>query len=209
MKRALSSLAAGLSLLLCAAVCVLWVRGRTGSDQVSWTYDRYLPDRSAASTQVYLTSDRRLWLEVNWGRVGPYNGQLVWGYYVNADQSGGRPQLRVRHEPQDTSSWIIQLTNANDGSSGVGPLRWSLARRSPPKDGDHFASLRLGVSHWLAALLLLVPPALWVRRFRIERRARMVGRCPACGYDLRATPDRCPECGRPQRAPLSPSAAAG
>ena len=30
---------------------------------------------------------------------------------------------------------------------------------------------------------------------RRHRRRMATGRCPACGYDLRATPGRCPECG--------------
>ena len=48
---------------------------------------------------------------------------------------------------------------------------------------------------WLPALAL-VPATVALRDLRHSRRTRR-GRCPTCGYDLRATPQggRCPECG--------------
>jgi hypothetical protein len=194
--RRLFTIASALSLLLCVATVVLWLRGRTGYDEAAWTYDRYLPDGSAASSQVYLTSNERLWLSVNWGRVGPYDGHLVWGYYMNIDQSGGRPLLRFYHDPYDAmQTWIFATTSG--GTTGFGPLRWLVATRSKAKDGDDHHEITLGVSHWLLAVLLLVAPLRWLYRFRRGRRARIRGLCPACGYDLRASKVRCPECGTP------------
>ena len=56
-----------------------------------------------------------------------------------------------------------------------------------------FEWLMLLSTAWLA---VDYPLRVWQRynaRIRSERAKR--GCCPACGYDLRATPGRCPECG--------------
>ncbi|HEY2589266.1 MAG TPA: hypothetical protein VGI81_26210 [Tepidisphaeraceae bacterium] len=39
--------------------------------------------------------------------------------------------------------------------------------------------------------------------WRIIKKSRNFGRCPQCGYDLRATPERCPECGMATAAAAS------
>jgi hypothetical protein len=46
------------------------------------------------------------------------------------------------------------------------------------------------LSAWTATFLL-------IRHWREQSRRHRLGLCPACGYDLRATPTQCPECGVP------------
>jgi hypothetical protein len=62
------------------------------------------------------------------------------------------------------------------------------------------------LSWWVPVLGTVLLPACWVRSHWRRRRGenrRLRNCCPACGYDLRATPDRCPECGATPARPIS------
>jgi hypothetical protein len=54
------------------------------------------------------------------------------------------------------------------------------------------------VPFYLLALITSTLPAVRLAQFardKARRPRRHQGLCPACGYDLHASPDRCPECG--------------
>jgi hypothetical protein len=66
--------------------------------------------------------------------------------------------------------------------------------------------LRVILPHWVLALLFAMLSAFCFRSAVRSRRRHREGRCPACGYDVRATPDRCPECGAMPAAAAPPAA---
>jgi hypothetical protein len=98
-----------------------------------------------------------------------------------ADPWSWRHDVQPVHPPHWTG-WERTLgigTEDNTGRMGVTAFRhrsWSVAHR-------------------LVVAVTAVLPAGWLIRVLRVRRRTSRGLCPACGYDLRATPGRCPECG--------------
>ena len=178
MKARLFALLSALSLLLCVAVVVLWVRslGRTGSSYFI-----------QPALHVQFTSS---------------DGVL--GLTLTRD-SGLRPAV---NSSDDLYGWFSYRTPMPPGHDRAtlttrGCNEWGFGfylseTVGPPRGYWRFGGRRLWivwVPFWLPVLLAALPPA-WYSGATIRRRRRgRAGLCAACGYDLRATPDRCPECG--------------
>lgn len=79
----------------------------------------------------------------------------------------------------------------------IGPAQYETTTDPHGYFGAPLKQLCILLPYWLIAILFAFFPALYLAaRIANKRRRRLkAGQCPACGYDLRATPDRCPECG--------------
>ena len=156
MRRRLFTFFAALSLLLCVAVCGLWVRSYWHSDAVVAYGATKTHGVLSRRGVVYLVREpAAVWVgvvPVTWERV-------------SRPASAGAPM------PPEASRFL------GFGYAGV--------------QGSQIA----GAPWWSVFLLTVCPSLLLLRATRRAFRDRAAGLCPACGYDLRATPERCPECG--------------
>jgi hypothetical protein len=181
-RRRLFTLCSALSLLMCVAVCVLWVRGYGLADQLVW-------QRADGALWGHSAPGRIVLGRWQAGRSDvPLRGDQV-GLKYTRDGVGfaGNYLLFLNGEPGDTDiSW------ERDG------FAWYEKRETSGQINAQWVA-----PFWFIALAAAALPLSWTAtqwRSRIqERRRKNIGLCPACGYDLRASPDRCPECGRPAR----------
>jgi hypothetical protein len=177
MKRRLFNLAAAVSLGMMLAVVALWVRSQFACDDITLHRGRY------------------------------YASFVTWRPYAGVDLGWfSRAPIGREVEAEPPFSWDVSPVDAR-----VSPL-WFFPRIYPRYFNTTANSIDQG--RWCARLpywfLVLTTGALSVicRRYanRLDLRRRL-GKCLACGYDLRATPDRCPECGTPVAAKPAEAAA--
>src|SRR5688572_768012 len=152
--RHVLTLCSAASLLLCVAVCALWVRSYRTMDN----FGRYAVDPATPSTFAEARG------------VGTARGAFTFGHVRVSDPS----QLGWTPPPRGTSwRWMSDPLS----SSGLYPRTWSwlgFARWDQPlnknSSGGGFAR-GFQVPHWAIALLSAVAPALWLARadFRSRR----------------------------------------
>jgi hypothetical protein len=180
MRRKLFTLAAGASAVVCLTSTVGWVDSYHTARIIRWNGAR--PRESAESRSAVAIS---------------FKGVT----YVTGLRSPTDARLPA-------SGQELRLGTLPFKKVAIRPDAWSRAgfqhRVIRPPDG---AGQLFAIPYWFWVAASAVLPSWWVIRRRRARGRRAAGCCPACGYDLRATPDRCPECGR--AAAPSPAKSAG
>jgi hypothetical protein len=173
-----------MSLLLCVAVCVLWVRSYFATDKLLWC-------PLTQSSQGFVSGEYSLYT---------WRGVLSVGAIRHRFDKVGTPAAlydiylaEMASKSAEYGSWTWTSRRPDDLPSS----RWGFIGWTVNENSHSHRSIGVGWStpYWFLLLLCSVAPVLHVVGFLRRGRQRRLGLCPRCGYDLRATPGLCPECG--------------
>lgn len=189
MKHRLLIFCSLLSLLLCVAVCVLWLRSYVVSDALL----RNRPGTAANgrfAQQTWFVQTGSGGIACGWTEnAHPFRGgeSVAWPtVVVDPVYSGFSSSAELPRRP---------IAPATLKGLRVGPFQWVHDRVTWGPLRQQQATTAVVFPFWLPALLLALASAASLRVVRrIDRRAR-IHLCPRCDYDLRESPERCPECG--------------
>jgi len=182
MKRALFNLLTDLSLLLCVGTAFLWGYSAHSYEryyQASWSRE----SQQDICTSINLIGDR--------GRIYVGHERDAFSTAKSASLIRTATMDGFHHYSLDVSGpWLGSFDPL-----GVNNKRWLLGTESVNGKVISTRGVRLLAPAWALTFLTAVLPTFWFFRKRKSLRQKRLGLCPACGYDLRATPNRCPECG--------------
>jgi hypothetical protein len=167
------------SLLLCVAVCVLWVRSYSVTDYFLLIHRGGKTAVGVTSGQLYVS--RSLSDDIaDFSRFGPSGFKQQW------PASNG---LEFR---------------ATQRQFGDYETHWQYGDFELFADysGHHYYQFAFAPC-WSALVLLAIMPMGYAVSALPRNQRKRRGLCPACGYDLRASPERCPECGTSACAAIS------
>jgi hypothetical protein len=191
--RHLFTLCSALSLLLCVAVCVLWVRSYFRADWVpliprvngvrfdSWQGRLFV-------VRVRFPEDRPTYLRMDPPVVG-----------TSVFNQNGDPAFRNAIRRLQQTAGIKLLTPPRAVFSSASPANGFGFGYSGEELKPDMGWWTFSIPYWFLALAAAMSPVAWLVRRRKLRGRIARGLCPRCGYDLRASPERCPECGTPAK----------
>ncbi len=196
LRRRLATTLSTASLVVAAVLVILWaqsmVRGvfvnrRTIVESGSVIEGT---DSNAPPVTEYISHTRS---------AGSHMGRM-YGSYMRAEELNKSRNLprRVEWELYPSHSRINDRYDAPEWIARFG-LDWRFRHGQGGRpNGEYWSnrSIFIAVPFW--PLVLATGGGGWLigRHARALRRRRRRGLCVACGYDIRATPERCPECGR-------------
>jgi hypothetical protein len=162
-----------LSLMLCLAMVMLWVRSYRHFD-----YAFHNPSTSDALGVCF----RKGAVQLSWERTP--DQRFAWPRW-----EAGTLDLDDSVEIKD----VVEQLLADSGNDVVPVLLHTRAIQIKGAPSGSFHSMT--VPYWLMIVVIGAVPVFRARSNARRLQRSREGCCVSCGYDLRATPARCPECG--------------